>query len=58
MEHILGMNDDRLAKQAVLGRYNKLEEENKTRKLPHRNTLTYWRKSIKEASDDPDNIEQ
>ena len=57
MGHVLRMNDDRLVKQAVLGWYSKLEEENKTKKLPNRNTITYWRKLINEAGEDPNNIE-
>ena len=57
MGHVLRMNDDRLVKQAVLGWYSKLEEENKTKKLPHRNIITYWRKLINEAGEDPNNIE-
>ena len=57
MGHVLRMNDDRLVKQAVLLWYRKLEEENKTKKVPHRNTITYWRKLINEAGEDPNNIE-
>ena len=57
MEQILRRNVAGLVKQAVLGWYKKLEEQNKTRRLPHRNTITYGRKVIEKAGEDPNIIE-
>ena len=57
MGHVLRMDDTRLVKQAVLGWYRKLEDTTSTKKIPHRNTISYWRKLIKEAGEDYSNIE-
>ena len=52
MGHVLRMPNDRLTKKVCLGWYRR-----EGRRTGKKNTIHYWRKLVREAGLDPDNVE-